>query len=101
MSYATVLANQAEAYESLGEYDKSADALASAVKSLDRHKDGPLTEPILGRLLGLIAYAQLHKKLAVTAEGYFRASLEKFSKSPYTQNDLRYGIYTSDIVKIQ
>lgn len=89
ISYATVLANQSDAYESLGQNEKCPDSLTPAILALDPHGSHPSVQPVLGRLIGLIAISHMHNKLAVTAEGYFRTSIEKLEKSTTPLIDLR------------
>ena len=74
----------------MGQYDKSAEAIASAMKAINGHKDSPLCQNELARILGLIAYSQMHKRLAVSAEGFYRSAIEKFEKhSNSTEKDNR------------
>lgn len=47
-----------------------------------------VTSPYLGKILRQIAYYHMCNTQAVTAEGLYRAALEKFA-SPYALHDVR------------
>lgn len=113
-AYATILANMAEALQSLGRTQEASEKLSSALKAIEvtekhvHHTDvhsvqgnkesqciaynhkivyQQLCVPIVGRLLGLIAQNHLEAGQAVTAEGLFRSALDKL-QTPFVIKDI-------------
>lgn len=89
ISYASMLCNIYEVCASLGKHEEGMSYLGSALKSLNKHANEPSVAPYIGRCLFLSASAHAHARDAVTAEGLFRAAIEKFS-TPYALFDSRY-----------
>ena len=87
IAYVTLLNNLAEAYHLVDNMDGRFEILSSALKAMDNHKDNILCAPILGRTLGQIGIDNVLSTNAVTAEGLFRSSLDKFKHS---NNDKRH-----------
>jgi tetratricopeptide (TPR) repeat protein len=95
-AYATVLCNRAEAHFELGlglagSTAKSSDDLSSALKALERHGGDLSCQPVLGRVLCAVAYANLAASMAVTAEGLFRSALDKL-EGPFGASDPRFRL---------
>jgi hypothetical protein len=70
----------------IGDVSKAADAISSALTSLNAHRNHSAAKPYFGRVLGLLAYSSMHQQSAVTAEGFYRSAIEKL---PTNDHDLR------------
>lgn len=124
--YASILCDSAELRAHLGEKEHASELLSSALKALDacaaadahgigtgnataaapvadveqvvsRDSRQLALQPILGRVLGAMAQLHAEEAQAVTAEGLFRAALEKLT-GPYAIHDPRYvhSLHTTD-----
>ena len=85
VAYAGIICNAAAACTHVGNKQRSGELLASAVKALDAHKSDLRAQPMLGRVLNLLAFANMAESNAVTAEGLFRASME-YLQGPFARH---------------
>lgn len=90
IAYSHLLYQISDLYELLGRYSESSDYLSSAMKAINQHSttSSNTTSPVLGKILRQIAYYHMCNTQAVTAEGLYRAALEKFA-SPFPAHDIR------------
>jgi len=89
VAYAATLCNASLAAGHLGKKSRGTELLSSALQALEAHKGDLRAQPMLGRVLGLIAYENMANSMAVSAEGLFRASAEHL-QSPYAKFDQRW-----------
>ncbi len=81
-AYSTLLCNLAEAYELTNSNSSvSSDYLSSAVKALNPHEGDIRSHPYVARPLRMIGTSHMRVSHAVTAEGLYRAGLEKLATS--------------------
>lgn len=79
-AYSTLLCNLAEAYELTNSNTSfSSDYLSSAVKALNQHDSDIRSHPYVARPLRMIGTSHMKVSHAVTAEGLYRAGLEKLA----------------------
>jgi len=89
VAYAATLCNTAIAAGHMGSKSRATELLASALQALEAHKTDLRAQPMLGRVLSLVAYENMANSMAVTAEGLFRAAAEHL-QSPYARCDQRW-----------
>lgn len=90
VAYAATLCNTSIATGHLGNKSRATELLSSALQALEVHKTDLRAQPMLGRVLSLVAYENMANSNAVTAEGLFRASMEHL-QSPCALYDQRWS----------
>jgi hypothetical protein len=72
----------------VGESDKASDDIAAALAALKGHSEDLRCSPYLARCLFLTGAIHAYGMQAVTAEGLFRAAIDKIESSPFATHHI-------------